>query len=321
MRLKTAAVSALLFSCLAWHSSAEPLQIAVIPKSTKNEYWQAVHAGAMKAEAELKAEGVAVAVLWSGPDREDQLDEQKQIVADFVSRKVQAIVLAPLHPQALASAVEGAAQAKIPVAIIDSPLASEQPVSTVATNNYKAGLIAGRCLAEALGGKGKVALFRYMKGHSSTQPRETGFLDAMKKYPGIEVVSSGLHSGPTVAEAVPNAKALLTSAGAGLQGVFASNLIATLGMLPALREANLAGKVTFVGFDSSAEQIEALRKGEMSAMAVQQPFMMGYLGVRTAAAAVLGKKVDKEVDTDVKIVTKDNLETAEVKRLLNPSAP
>ncbi|HVS53322.1 MAG TPA: substrate-binding domain-containing protein [Opitutaceae bacterium] len=310
-----------LLACGAAAAAAPaPLQIAVIPKSVGNEYWEAVHAGAAKAEADLTAQGVAVKIYWDGTEREDQIDLQRQIVAKYVGRKVDAIVLAPMHAQALIGAADDATAAKIPVVLIDSPLAGGSVVSTVATNNYKAGLLAGRRLGEALGGKGKVALFRYMKGHGSTQPRESGFLDAMKKFPEIEVISASALSGPTVAEATASAKALLAQSGAQLQGVFASNLTASEGMLAALRAEGRAGKISFVGFDSSDAEIEALRKGEMAGFAVQQPFMMGYLGVQTAVAKLQGKPVDHEVDTDVKIVTKENLETPEVKKLLNPSA-
>jgi ribose transport system substrate-binding protein len=299
--------------------AADPLQIAVIPKSVGNEYWEALHAGALKAEADLNAEGVPVKVSWEGTPREDMVEPQKQIVAKYVSRKVNAIVLGPLHSQALIASVDEATAAHIPVVLIDSPLAGGSAVSTVATNNYKAGMLAGKRLGEVLGGKGKVALFRFMKGHGSTQPRESGFLDAIKKFPGIEVVSANLQAGATIEEATTNAKALLTQFGSDLQGVFASNLVASNGMLAALRETGSAGKIAFVGFDANDVEVEALRKGEMVGIAVQQPFMMGYLGVRTAVAKLQGKPVDQEVDTDVKIVTKENLETPEVKKLLNPT--
>jgi ribose transport system substrate-binding protein len=298
--------------------AAEPLQIAVIPKSKESSYWQSVRAGALKAQAELAGEGVQVKILWDGTVREDQVDEQKQLVSSFVQQKVDGIVLAPVHAQAIVSAVEQAHAAKIPVVIVDSPINSEVQVSTVATNNYKAGFLAGRRLSEVLGGKGKVALFRYMKGHGSTQPRESGFIDAIKKSPGIQLISSDIQAGGDPAEQKKNAKELLTKVGSDVQGIFASNLYATLAMLSALRDAGLAGKVAFVGFDASDEEVAALRKDEMSGFAVQQPFMMGYLGVRTAVSAAQGKSVSKEVDTDVKMVTKENLDTPDIQKLINP---
>jgi ribose transport system substrate-binding protein len=299
-------------------SAVEPLKIAVIPKSKDNVYWQAVRAGALKAAADLKGEGTDVTILWDGTDREDQPDAQKAIVAGFVAQKVNGIVLAPLHPQALVGSVEQADAAKIPVVVIDSPLASQLPKATVATNNYKAGGLAARKLAEAIGAKGNVALFRYMKGHSSTLPRESGFLDGLKKYPGIHVVSSDLYAGATEQENATHAKELIEKTGADLQGVFASNLYATLGMIGPLRDAGKAGKVAFVGFDSNDVIIDAVRKGDMAGVAVQQPFMMGYLGVRTVVQVIQGKSVDHDIDTDVKMVTKENLDTPEVQQLLNP---
>lgn len=307
--------------CLAVSAAnaAETYQIAVMPKSTSIDYWKAVRSGALKAKADLATEGIIVNILWDGTEREDQIDLQKSIVTDFTAKKVSAIVLAPVHAQALVAPSEAAIAAKIPVVIIDSPINSIRTTATVATNNYKAGMLAGRSLAEATGGQGKVVMLRYLPGHGSTQPRESGFLDALKKYPGIEVVSSDQHSGATVGEAEAAAKKLLERFRADLKGIYTPNQTSTAGMLHALRATGLAGKVSFVGFDSSDELVAALRTGELHSIAVQQPFMMGYLGVRTAVAALQGKSVEKEVDTDVKMVTKQNLETADVKRLLNPA--
>jgi ribose transport system substrate-binding protein len=315
MKTKLAILVALLAPCALL--ATESLKIAVVPKS-KNIYWETVHAGALKAAADLQAQGISVEILWTGTDREDQPDAQKAIIAGFVAQKVNGLVMAPMHPQALVPAVDEALAAKIPVVIVDSPLASPAPKATVATNNYKAGTLAARRLADAIGGKGNVALFRYMKGQSSTLPRESGFLDGLKKYPGIHVVSSDIYAGGTVEEQAAHAKEVLEKGGTDLQGVFGSNLVATLSMLAALRETGRAGKIAFVGFDANDSVIEAVRKGEMAGVAVQQPFMMGYLAVKTVVEVIQGKSVDREVDTDVKIVTKENLDTPEIQLLLNP---
>ena len=298
-------------------AAGEPLKIAVVPKSVGNEYWSAVQAGAMKARADLAAEGVAVEILWKGTEREDQIDKQKQIIADFVAQKVDALVIAPMHAQQLVPSVEAAARAKIPVVLIDSSVNTTMVVGMVATDNYRAGTLAARCLAKALGGQGKVIMLRFQPGHSSTAPRERGFLDTLQKYPGIEVVSADQYAGATTETGKKAAKVLLEQFGANLKGVFTPNLISTEGMLGALRESGLAGKVNFVGFDASTENIEALRKGEMQGVVVQQPFMMGYTGVRTAVAALQGKLVDKEISAEVALVTKENLDTPEIQRLLN----
>lgn len=311
------ALVALAFAPLA-AIAAEALDVAVVVKSKESEYWNVVRAGAEKAKEDLAADGVVVNVIWDGPEREDQYAEQKRMVADQVERKVDAIVLAPSHGQALSPELEKAKTAGVPVVIIDSLAGSDVPVATVATNNYRAGMLAARQLAEAIGGKGNVALFRFLKGQGSSQPRETGFLDALRKYPGIQVVSSDVYAGATAEEGRVNGAKLLEQFGSDLQGVFAPNLYSTEGMLAALRDKGLAGGVAFVGFDSTAELVAALRNDEVAAVIVQQPFLMGYAGVKTAVAAARGEPVSKEVDTEVKIVTKANLDTPEVQKLLNP---
>src|SRR5258708_7253911 len=113
--------------------------IAVIPKGTTHEFWKSIHAGAMKAQRELAANGVKIEVIWKGPLREDDRDQQIQVVENFTGRKVSGIVLAPLDSQALVSPVASAVQAGIPVVIIHSGLKSDQYVSFAATHNYKSG--------------------------------------------------------------------------------------------------------------------------------------------------------------------------------------
>lgn len=306
----------LMIGTLAGAANAALLRIAVVPKSDGNEYWAAVKEGALKAETDLAAEGVTVEILWKGTAREDQIDEQKQIIAGFISQKVDALVLAPMHAQQLVPSAEAAVAGGIPVVVIDSPLNTTAVMSTVATDNYKAGVTAARRLAEVIGGKGKVILLRFQPGHASTAPRESGFLDTIRKHPGIEIVSADQYAGATVESGRDAGKKLLARFGADLRGAFAPNQISTAGLLEALHETGLAGKVAFVGFDATANHIEALRKKEMQGLVVQQPFMMGYTGVRTAVAALQGKSVDKEVFTEVKLVTPENLDTPEIQHLL-----
>src|SRR5436190_634130 len=103
--------------------------IAVIPKGTTHEFWKSIHAGAVKAERELNQKGVRTEIIWKGPLKEDDRDQQIQVVENFMSRRVSGIVLAPLDSQALAKPVENAIRAKVPVVIIDSGLSkSAQPV-------------------------------------------------------------------------------------------------------------------------------------------------------------------------------------------------
>ncbi|MEO5957596.1 MAG: substrate-binding domain-containing protein, partial [Opitutaceae bacterium] len=133
MKRYAALIIALVLSVIA---SAQTYEIAVIPKGTTHEFWKSIHAGALAAAAELKAEGVTVNVIWKGPLREDDREQQVQVVENFTGRRVSGLVLAPLDARALVAPTEEAVRAGIPVVIIDSGLKSSAPVSTVSTDNY-----------------------------------------------------------------------------------------------------------------------------------------------------------------------------------------
>ena len=294
------------------------LQIAVIPKGTTHEYWKSVHAGALKAQQELTAAGTPVNILWKGAVREDDRNGEIDVVETFLAQQVSGIVLAPLDSQALVQPVDDAAKQKVPVVIIDSPLNGQNYVSTVATNNEKGGQLGGQQLAKILGGKGRVLLLAYAQGSASTEGREKGFLEAMKQNPGITVLSSNQYGGPTTDTAYKTSQNLLARFGAQVDGVFASNETNTRGMRLALKDAGLLGKVKFVGFDAAPDLVQALQAKEIQALVVQDPFKMGYLGVKTLVQSIQGQKPPQNVDTGVTLVTLDNMDTPDVKTLLNP---
>ena len=179
-------------------SSKPHYQIAVIPKGTTHSFWSTIHAGAVKAERELQAQGIDAHVVWKGPLREDDREQQIQVVEGFQSQGISAIVLAPLDARALVRPVEEATRAGIPVVIFDSALESKAAISYVATDNVKGGKLAGEHMGKLLNGKGKVLMLRYQEGSASTEAREQGFLEALKAgYPGVTVISSDQHAGPT----------------------------------------------------------------------------------------------------------------------------
>lgn len=309
---------ALASGAVAW--AADSYQIAVVPKGTTHEFWKSIHAGAIKASQEFKAAGTDVTIIWKGPLREDDREQQVQVVENFVGRRVSAIVLAPLDTRGLVAPAETAVRAGIPVVIIDSALNSKQPVSTVSTDNYKGGVLGAHRLAALLEGKGKVILLRVMAGAASTEQREAGFLDTIKKeYPGIELLSSDQHAGATRDTAYRAAQNLLNRFGREVTGVFAPNESSATGMLLALRDAGLAGgKVKFVGFDTGTQTIAALKAGDLQGLVVQNPFKMGYLGVQTAVAALRGQLVEKDIDTGCELVTKENITEPAIADLIAP---
>ena len=301
-------------------SAGDGLEIVVIPKGTTHEFWKSIHAGAKKAERELNAAGQPVKIIWKGPLKEDDRDEQIKVVENFIAREVGGMVLAPLDDKALVRPVETAGKANIPVVIIDSGLQSDKYASFVATDNYVGGRMGGEHLGELLGGKGNVLMLRYAVGSASTTKREEGFLDAIKeKYPDIKVLSSDQYAGATRDLAYTASQNLLSRYGNEVNGVFCPNESVTVSMTKAIRDLGKAGgKVKIVGFDTSVQSLRDLEAGDVQGLVVQNPIRMGYLGVKTLASHISGSKVEKRIDTGVAMVTKENMGEPEIQELLNP---
>ena len=156
---------------------------------------------------------------------------------------VRTFVVCGHHPcslvQALVDPAERAIAKGIPVVIIDSALKSDKIVSYVATDNYHGGVLAAERLAELLKGQGKIILMRYMVGSASTEEREAGFTDTIKKFPGITYLSQDQYAGATSDTAQKTAQNLATRFKGQVDGVFCPNESSTSGMLRALREAGL----------------------------------------------------------------------------------
>lgn len=298
---------------LSGYALADGEKIAVIPKGTTHSFWKSVEAGARKAGEEFKVE-----VIWKGPLKEDDRAAQIDVVEQFIASGVKGIVLAPLDDKALKGPVDSAKDSDIPVVIFDSPLKGEAGkdfVSLVATDNKKGGELAGEELARILGNKGKVVLLRYSEGSASTANREAGFLDAIKKHPDIQIILDNAYGGATVDSAKDKSMQLIDKLKEA-DGVFCPNESSTMGMLLALQDNNLAGKIKFVGFDASPKLLEALNKGEIQALVAQNPTKMGYLAVKTITQKIRGEKVEPLIDTGCALVNKDTLNTPEVKEVL-----
>jgi len=291
------------------------LVIAVIPKGTTHEYWKSVNAGAVQAGKDLDVE-----IQWKGPLKEDDRAQQISVVEQFVTDGVSAIVLAPLDDQALLRPVREADKKNIPVIVIDSGLKGDVGtdfVSFVATDNYNGGVIAGDQLSKLLDNKGKIVLLRYQEGSASTAERERGFLDEIHKHPDMQLLVDNRYGGATVDSAkieTSNMLDVLRQA----DGIFCPNESSTVGMLLTLRQNGIAGHVKFVGFDATGTLVDALRKKEIDALVAQDPFKMGYEGVKAAVDHIHDKEVKPLIDTGVHLITPDNLDSKEIQDLLQP---
>jgi len=313
-----------LTGCKREPESTAKYRIAVIPKGTTHVFWKSVHAGAIKAERELHGAGIDVEVIWKGPLKEDDRESQIRVVEDFITRGVSGIVLAPLDDAALRTPVREAVNNGIPVVIIDSGLKSDDYVSFVATDNYVGGRKGAEHLAKVLGGKGKVIMLRYQEGSASTMNREQGFLDLLKeKYPAIEVVSANQYGGATTESAYKASENLLAPLRTpddrlSIDGIFCPNESTTFGMLRALEDSGLAGKVKFVGFDSSERLVKGLKNRYIHGLVLQNPINMGYLGVKMMVQYLQGQEVPKRIDTGSEVATLENMDDPRIRGLIEP---
>jgi len=296
-------------------ASRDKLLIAVVPKATSHEFWKSVHAGAVEGEKQAD-----VKIIWKGPITESDREAQINLLQDFIAQGVSGICLAPLDSQALQPVVREAKTAGVPVLIFDSGLDDlGDAISFVATDNFHGGEIAGRHLGKLLGGKGRVIVLRYNVGSQSSHEREQGCLAALaKEFPAVEVISSNEYAGDTADKALVKSQQLLLTFGDRVDGVFTPAQHVSTGMLRALEEQNLAGKVKFIGFDPGPELVSALAAGKMHGLVLQDPVRMASLAVTTMAAHLRGEKVEPRISTGETLATPENMNEPAIQKLLNP---
>jgi ribose transport system substrate-binding protein len=292
------------------------LRIAVIPKGTTHEFWKSVHAGAASAAKELGD----VEVLWKGSLLESDRETQIQVMQGFITSRVDGICLAPNDSQALVEYVNQAVQAKIPVVIFDSGIDDQTKiVSYVATDNYQGGALAARRMAEVLHGKGNVILLRYYQGSESTEKREAGFLETLKKeFPNIRILSSDQYSGTTPESSLEKATQILNQYKKEVNGIFAVCEPNATGTFGALEETQLDGKVAFIAFDPNPDLIRGLAAKKVSGIVLQDPFKIGYEAVMSLHKSMKGEKVPERIDTGETVATPENMNEPRIQQLLKP---
>jgi ribose transport system substrate-binding protein len=286
--------------------------VAVIPKATSHIFWLSVQAGAMAAGEEFNLE-----ILWNAPATETDFPRQIQIVDSMIARRVDGIVLAASDRKALVGVVDRATNTGIPVTIFDSGLDSNNYMSYVATDNVEGGRMAARHLGQLLSGKGKVGVIQHVPGSVSTTDRENGFDEVIRKeFPGIQIVQRQFGMADR-AKSMAATENILT-AHPNLDAFFCSTEPSTTGCARALVSRGATGKVKLVGFDSTEAMIEDLKAGTIQALVVQDPFKIGYEAVKTIADKVEGRQPPKRMDLPAVVVTLENLEKPEIKKLLSP---
>ena len=286
--------------------------IAVVPKATSHLFWVSVQSGAMAAGRDLGVE-----VLWNGPATEIDFSRQIEIVDSMIARHVDGLALAAQDRTALDGSLDRAAKEGIPVTVFDSGVDSTNYMCFVATNNYEAGQMAARKLAELVHGQGSIAMVLHVPGSFSTMERERGFEDAMaKEFPKIQIVQKQYGMSDR-SKAMAAAENILT-AHPTLDGIFGSTEPSSIGTALALKSRGLSGKIKFVAFDAAEGMIADLKGGTIDALVAQDPYRIGYQAVATLVDKLHGKTPPKRIDLSARVITKADLDKPDVQALLNP---
>jgi len=291
--LKILTISAM-FGALG--AAAEPFTIGVSLLTQQHPFYIAL-ADAMKQKARI--EGVKLDIAIANQD----LNKQVSDVEDFISKRVNAIILSPVDSRGVKAAVGKAQKAGIPLITVDIAANGVDVICHVATDNYAGGAKAGELMAKVLTGKGKVGIIDYPTVQS-VMDRVTGFKKALSSYPNIKIVS--IQPGITRAEALAAAQNML-QANPDLDGIFGFGDDAALAALVAVKSAGRANRVKIIGFDGMQEARTAVDK-ESSFVGVirQYPEKMGAIAVDAALKILRGQKVSKVIPVAPGVYTRQS---------------
>lgn len=284
--------------------------IPLISKGFQHQFWQAVKKGAENAARDL-----GVQITFEGPESESQVDKQIEMLQTALGKNPKALGIAALDSKAVIPLLVQAQTKKIPVIAFDSGVDSDIPLTTVSTDNIVAAGVAADKLAAAIGYKGKVAILVHDQTSRTGIDRRDGFLKRMKeKYPDIQVLEPQYGGGDHL-KSTEIAKAVING-NPDLKGYFGANEGSAIGIVNAVKELKMEGKIVVVGYDSGKLQLDAIRSGLMLGAVQQNPVLMGYKTVEAAVKALRGETLPKRIDSGYVWADKSNLDSPEVKNVI-----
>jgi len=286
------------------------LFIPIISKGFQHQFWQAVKLGAEKAASEL-----GVDITFEGPETESQVDKQLEMLQAALDKNPDAVGFAALDSQAAIPLLQQAQQRGIPIIAFDSGVDSDIPVTTASTDNLAAAALAADKMAELIGGAGEVAVIAHDQTSRTGIDRRDGFVNRIKeKYPDITIVDIQYGGGDHL-KSTDAAKAIIQSH-PNLKGIFGTNEGSAIGVVNAVREMNMAGKIVGIGYDSGRAQIDAIKEGIMAGAITQNPIGIGYETVQAAVKAIKGESLPAHIDTGFFWYDLSNIDSPDIQAVL-----
>lgn len=286
-------------------------RVKVIVKKRDYDYWAVVQMGAEAAGREFGVE-----VDFDGPTNEKDIDGQIRMVQSAVAQKFDALVLAASDYVALAPAAEQARAAGMPVIIIDSNIKSDKMNSFVGTDNVDAGRKLGESLIEKVGTGCDIAVMSFVKGAATADQREEGFFKQISGYPDIKLLETAYcNSDEDYASELTYG---IVDKYPELDAIVCLNAYGTVGVARAITEMGKAGEISIIGFDSTPQEVSFMEQGAIQSLVIQNPFNMGYLGVKYALDALKNVSVPETVNTGANVIDQENMYLPENQKLVFP---
>jgi ribose transport system substrate-binding protein len=319
MGAATAAASPSLFA--AKEPGKDKVTIALVPGLTADGFYVTMHHGAQAA-----AKAVSAELIYQGA-AEWNVSLQVPVLDAVIAKKPDAIMIAPTDKVQLIAPLRKAHDAGIPIVCVDTFIGTgvfqtgsgdaDFPISYVASDNVLGGRMAARALAEAIGEKGKVYVSNVKPGISTTDQREEGFKDEMKKYSGVQVLETQFND-DDANKAAAQVQAVFGRV-PDLAGVFGANLFSASGTANGVTQAGQAGKIKIAGFDAPESIVAQLKDGTFTLTIAQHPAEIGYFGFITAFAHVTDNPVPTHIGTGFTVMTAANIDDPKVSRFLYKS--
>jgi ribose transport system substrate-binding protein len=292
--------------------------IALIPGLTTDAFYITMHKGA---EAAAKALGVSL-VFQGAPDFNPVT--QVPVLNAIIGRKPSAILIAPTDKTQLIQPLKKAVDAGIPVLTVDTFIGdghyqtgsgdADFPISYIASDNILGGEIAARALAKAVGDKGKVYVSNVKPGISTTDQREQGFKEEMKKHPNITVLETQFNDDD--ANKAASQFQSVYARNSDLAGVFGANLFSAMGAANGVKQSGMSGKVKVAAFDAPTSIVGEIKSGNVDIAIAQHPAEIGYFGVVAAVAHLTGQSVPTSIGTGFTVFDKGNIDDPNLKRFI-----
>ena len=291
-------------------AAAGKMYIPVISKGFQHQFWQAVKQGSEQAAKDLNVD-----ITFEGPESEAMVDKQVEMFQTALDKKPAAICLAAVNSKAFQPLLEKAKAANIPVIGFDSGVDSDIPVTTAATDNVAAAAMAADKMAELIGNEGEVAIIAHDQTSRTGIDRVKGFTDEIKnKYPNVTLVDTQYGGGDQL-KSTDLAKAII-QAHPNLKGFFGANEGSIIGVLNAVKELGMEGKIVVIGYNSGQQQIDAITAGTEAGAITQNPIGIGYKCVEAAVKAAKGEQLPKTIDTGFMWFDKNNINDPQIQAVL-----